>query len=235
MDVKSEMVDVPTPAGAMPAQLARPGGDEPLPAVIVIQEAFGLNGHIKDVGRRIAAEGYVTLALDMFHRGGPGRVAGYDDLPKALRLMGELNDEGIVEDVGAAITHLESQRFVRKDRIGITGFCMGGRVSFLAACALPDKIKAAVPFYGGGIPIDRTATLKAPVLAFFGEDDAFIPLGQVHALEEEANRHGKSLETVVYPKAPHGFFCDERDSYRPEAARDSWARLKTFFAKHLKA
>ena len=235
MDVKSDMVNVPTPGGTMPAQLARPAGDEPLPAVIVIQEAFGLNGHIKDVGRRIAGEGYVTLAPDLFHRGGPGRIAGYDDLPQALRLMGELNDDGIVEDVGAAIAYLESQRSVRKDRIGITGFCMGGRVSFLAACALPDKIKAAVPFYGGGIPIDRTATLKAPVLAFFGEDDGFIPLGQVHALEEEAKRHGKSLETVVYPKAPHGFFCEERDSYRPEAARDSWARLKTFFAKHLKA
>jgi len=235
MDVKSDMVDVPTPAGAMTAQRARPAGDEPLPAVIVIQEAFGLNGQIKDVARRIAGEGYVTLAPDLFHRGGPGRVAAYDDLPQALRLMGELNDDGIVEDVRAGIAYLESQRSVRKDRIGITGFCMGGRVSFLAACALPDKIKAAVPFYGGGIPIDRTATLKAPVLAFFGEDDGFIPLGQVHALEEEAKRYGKSLETVVYPKAPHGFFCEERDSYRPEAARDSWARLKTFFAKHLKA
>jgi carboxymethylenebutenolidase len=235
MDVKSDMVDVPTPAGAMPAQLARPTGDEPLPAVIVIQEAFGLNGHIKSVARRIAGEGYVTLAPDLFHRGGPGRVAGYDDLSGALRLMAELNDDGIVEDVRAAIAYLESQRAVRKDRIGVTGFCMGGRVSFLAACALPDKIKAAVPFYGGGIPIDRTATLKAPVLAFFGEDDGFIPLGQVHALEEEAKRQGKSLETVIYPKAPHGFFCEERDSYRPEAAQDSWARLKTFFAKHLKA
>jgi carboxymethylenebutenolidase len=235
MDVESAMIDVETPAGAMPAQLARPAGDARLPAVIVIQEAFGLNGHIKDVARRLAAEGYVTLAPDLFHRGGAGRVAGYDQLPEALRLMGELTDAGIVEDVGAAVAYLERQRSVRTDRIGITGFCMGGRVSYLAACALPDKIKAAAPFYGGGIPIDRTATLQAPVLAFFGEDDAFIPLDQVRALEEEARRRGKALETVVYPKAPHGFFCDERDSYRPEAARDAWGRLKTFFATHLKA
>ena len=235
MDVESAMIDVPTPGGAMPAQLARPGGDAALPAVIVIQEAFGLNGHIKDVARRIAAEGYVTLAPDLFHRGGPGRVAGYDQLPEALRLMGELTDAGIVEDVGAAVAYLERQPFVRANRIGITGFCMGGRVSYLAAGALPDKIKAAVPFYGGGIPIDRTATLRAPVLAFFGEDDAFIPLDQVRALEDEATRRGKSLETVVYPNAPHGFFCDERDSYRPDAARDAWGRLKAFFATHLKA
>jgi len=235
MDVKSGMVNVQTPAGTMPAQLARPAGDEPLPAVIVIQEAFGLNGHIKDVGQRMGGEGYVTLAPDLFHRGGPGRVAGYDDLPQALRLMGELNDDGIVEDVGAAIAYLESQPSVRKDPIGITGFCMGGRVSYLVACALPAKIKAAVPFYGGGIPIDRTPTLQAPVLAFFGADDAFIPLDQVRALEEEAKRRGKSLETVVYPNAPHGFFCDERDSYRPDAARDAWERLKAFFARHLQA
>jgi carboxymethylenebutenolidase len=235
MDVESAMIAVETPAGAMPAQLARPAGDARLPVVIVIQEAFGLNRHIKDVGRRLAAEGYVTLAPDLFHRGGAGRVAGYDQLPEALRLMSELTDAGIVEDVGAAVAYLERQRSVRADRIGITGFCMGGRVSYLAACALPDKIKAAVPFYGGGIPIDRTATLQAPVLAFFGEDDAFIPLDQVRALEAEARRRGKALETVVYPKAPHGFFCDERDSYRPEAARDAWDRLKTFLAMHLKA
>ena len=112
---------------------------------------------------------------------------------------------------------------------------MGGRVSYLAACALPDKIRRPSPFYGGGIPIDRTATLKAPVLAFFGEDDPFIPLDQVEALEAEATRLGKSVEVVVYPKAPHGFFCNERDSYRPEAAADAWERLKAFLATHLKA
>ena len=235
MAVQSDMIQVETPGGPMPAQLARPASSDALPGVIVVQEAFGLNDHIKGVARRLAGEGYVTLAPDLFHRGGPGRTAAYDDLPKALSLMGELTDQGIVEDVSAAIAGLEKQRTVRADRIGITGFCMGGRVSYLAACALPDKIRAAVPFYGGGIPIDRTATLRAPVLAFFGEDDPFIPLDQVKALEAAAARLGKSLEVHVYPKAPHGFFCDERDSYRPEAARDAWGRLKTFFATHLKA
>ena len=235
MAVQSDMIQVETPGGPMPAQLARPASSDALPAVIVVQEAFGLNDHIKGVARRLAGEGYVTLAPDLFHRGGPGRTAAYDDLPKALSLMGELTDQGIVEDVSAAIAGLEKQRTVRADRIGITGFCMGGRVSYLAACALPDKIRAAVPFYGGGIPIDRTATLRAPVLAFFGEDDPFIPLDQVKALEAEAARLGKSLEVHVYPKAPHGFFCDERDSYRPDAAADAWKRLTTFLAQHLKA
>jgi carboxymethylenebutenolidase len=235
MQVQREKVSVETPAGAMPALLARPATGGPFPAVIVVQEAFGLNQHIEDVAARLAGEGYVTLASDLFHRGGPGRTAAYDDLPKALTLMGELNDQGIIEDMGAAIGFLEKQPSVRADRIGVTGFCMGGRVTYLTACALPGKIAAAAPFYGGGIPIDRTASLRAPVLAFFGEDDPFIPLDQVRALEAEAARLGKSLEVVVYPKAPHGFFCDERDSYRPDAAADSWKRLLGFFAQHLKA
>ena len=234
MDVQSEMIEVETPAGPMPAQLAQPKTGAALPGVIVVQEAFGLNEHIKGVARRLAAEGYVTLAPDLFHRGGPGRTAGYDDLPKALTMMSGLTDGGIIDDIAAAVTTLEGQRAVRADRIGITGFCMGGRVSYLAACALPGKIRAAVPFYGGGIPVDRTVGLEAPVLAFFGEDDPYIPLEQVKALEAEAARCGKSLEVHVYPNAPHGFFCDERDSYRPEAAADAWRRLTGFLGRHLK-
>lgn len=233
MAIESEKVTIETPDGPMPAQLARPAAGGPLPAVIVVQEAFGLNGHIEQVARRIAGEGYVTLAPDLFHRGGAGRTAGYDDLARALSLMGELTDDGIIRDVAATVAFLEAQPSVRADRIGITGFCMGGRVAYLAACALPGKVKAAVPFYGGGIPVDRTAALQAPVLALFGEDDPFIPLDQVRALEAEATRLGKRVDTHVYPKAPHGFFCDERDSYRADAATDAWTRMTAFFAAHL--
>jgi carboxymethylenebutenolidase len=230
MSVQGEMIDV----GSMPAYLARPAGAGPHPAVLVIQEAFGLNEHIKDVARRVAGEGYVALAPDLFYRGGKGRTARYDDLPKALELMGALDDDGIVADVASAIAHLRKDPTVRGDRIGITGFCMGGRVSYLAACALPNDVAAAVPFYGGGIPIDRTATLRAPVLAFFGDADPFIPMDQVEKLRSEAARLGKQVEIVVYPGAPHGFFCNERDSYRPDAARDAWEKTKAFFARHLK-
>lgn len=229
--METRMIDIP---GAGPGFIARPGGG-PRPGVIVVQEAFGLNAHIQDVARRIAAEGYVALAPDMFWRGGKGRTAGYDQLPQALGLMGELTDEGIVSDVRAAIGHLEQQPDVQPGRIGITGFCMGGRVSYLAACALPDRIRASAPFYGGGIPVDRTSTLNAPVLAFFGDQDPFIPMDQVESLRREASRLGKSVEVVVYPGAPHGFFCNERDSYRAEAAADAWQRLKAFFTKHLVA
>jgi carboxymethylenebutenolidase len=234
MDPKTEMVDIPVGTGAMPAFLARPGGDARTPVVLVIQEAFGLNAHIKDVARRVAGEGYAALAPDLFYRGGKGRIAGYDELPKALQYMGELTDDGITADVGGAIAWLEKQPFARPDRVGITGFCMGGRVSFLAACTLPDKVTASAPFYGGGIPIYLTEKLKVPVLAFFGDQDPFIPLDHVEALKAEAKKLGKRVDVVVYPGAPHGFFCNERDSYRPEAAADSWERVKKFFAQHLK-
>ena len=139
MDVQSEMIEVQTPGGPMPAQLARPASSGALPGVIVVQEAFGLNDHIKGVARRLAGEGYVALAPDLFHRGGPGRFAPYDDLPQAITMMRDLTDEGIVEDISAAVGALEKQPAIRADRIGITGFCMGGRVSYLAACALPDR------------------------------------------------------------------------------------------------
>jgi len=229
MDVHSEMIELP---GGLPAFVARPEGG-PRPAVLVIQEAFGLNGHIKDVTRRVAAEGYVALAPDLYWRGGKGRAVPYEDLGEAIRLMQTLKDPEIVADVGNGIAYLEKQEDVRADRIGITGFCMGGRVSYLVACELADKIRAAVPFYGGGIPIDRTAKLKAPVLAFFGEQDGFIPLEFVEQLRAEAAKHKKQVEIVVYPGAGHGFFCNERSSYDAKAAADAWERLKRFFAAHL--
>jgi carboxymethylenebutenolidase len=235
MDVETSMVDVPAGAGGLPCFLVRPAHEARRPAVLVIQEAFGLNDHIRDVARRVAAEGYVALAPDLYWRGGRGRTAGYDQLPAAITLMQSLADRDVVTDVRSAVGHLERQPFVRADRIGITGFCMGGRVSYLAACELPEKFRACAPFYGGGIPVEKTASLRAPVLAFFGEEDAFIPPANVEALRVALRSHGKQAEIVVYPKAGHGFFCNERDSYRAEAATDAWERLRRFLATHLGA
>ena len=232
MDVLTEKIEVPA-SGGMTCFLARPKSAARAPAVLVIQEAFGVNGHIQDVTRRIAAEGYVALAPDLYWRAGKQRTVPYDQIGEAIALMQGVSDQDIVADVGNAIAHLERQPFVRSDRIGITGFCMGGRVSYLAACELPEKIKASAPFYGGGIPIDKTAKLRSPVLAFFGEKDAFIPLDSVEQLKAELARTGKQAEVIVYPGADHGFFCDERASYQAEAARDSWERLKRFLAAHL--
>lgn len=235
MATTSSTVQITTPDGAMSGFLARPSDDGKYPAVLVIMEAFGLNHHIKEVAARIAGEGYVALAPDVYYRQ-PNAVVGYDQLPDAIRLMTTLRDDAIVSDVAAAVSHLQALPFVRADRIGITGFCMGGRISFLSACAIPT-IKAAAPFYGGGIGglLDRAASIACPMLLFFGDQDPFIPNDEVSTITATLRDLKKDAEVKVYPGAPHGFFCNERDSYRADAAADAWTRLTTFLARHLKS
>lgn len=235
MQITSSMVKVKAADGDMSACLARPSAAGAYPGVVVVMEAFGLNAHIKDVAGRIAAEGYVALAPDLYYRE-PNSVVGYDQLPDAIRLMTSLRDDKIVADMAAAVRHLQAQDSVRGDRIGVTGFCMGGRISFLTACEA-STVKAAAPFYGGGIGglLERASKIGCPMLLFFGDQDAFIPNEEVDKIKTTLARLGKSAEVVVYPGAPHGFFCTERDSYRADAAKDAWTRLMAFFAKHLKS
>lgn len=235
MAINSTTVSIPTPDGTMSAHLARPAGDGKHPAVLVIMEAFGLNAHIRSVADRLAGEGYVALAPDVYYRENDA-VVGYDQLPEAIRLMTSLRDDAIVADVSAAIEYLQGQAFVRSDRIGITGFCMGGRISFLAATELP-AIKASAPFYGGGIGglLDRADNIDCPMLLFFGDQDPFIPNDEVAKIGKTLADLKKTAEVKVYAGAPHGFFCNERDSYRADAAQDAWKRLTTFLAAHLKS
>src|SRR5262245_17336100 len=141
MEITSGIVQIQAADGRMSAALARPVAEGTYPGVVVVQEAFGLNAHIKDVAARLAREGYVTLAPDLYYREANG-VVGYDNLPEAIRLMMGLSDDNILKDMAAAITHLQQQPGVRADRIGVTGFCMGGRVSFLTAC-FNRAVKAA--------------------------------------------------------------------------------------------
>jgi dienelactone hydrolase len=246
MEIMTGMVQVSGEAGLLPAYLARPQRDGKQPAVLVLMEAFGLNQHIRSVADRIAREGYVALAPDLYYRAGSPAI-GYGDLQEAIRLMMELWDEKIVADMKGAVDYLKAQSFVKADRIGMTGFCMGGRVTFLTACRNPG-ITAAAPFYGGGIgknmqtsertpkaPLEYADKLQAPMLLFFGENDPFIPLEEVEMIKQRLADLGKSAETVVYPGAPHGFFCEGRDSYRADAAKDAWSRLLRFFETHLKS
>lgn len=234
MATNTSTVRIKAQDGDMPAFLARPTDDGKYPAVLVIMEAFGLNQHIREVAARIANEGYVALAPDVYYRE-PNAVVGYDQLPEAIRLMTSLRDDSIVADVSAAVTYLQAQPFVRADRIGITGFCMGGRISFLSACTIPT-ITAAAPFYGGGIGglLDRAGGIACPMLLFFGDQDPFIPNEEVARITSALRDGKKTAEVKVYPGAPHGFFCNERDSYRADAAADAWSRLTTFLARHLK-
>jgi len=211
-------------------------------AVIVIPEAFGLNGHIEDVTERVAAAGLRGLGLDIFHRSGGG-TAPYDDFEKVLPLFEGLTDEGLLADIDAAREHLHAEGYA-DTAIGIVGFCFGGRTTFLAALRRP--LGAAVGFYGGGIVtgrfpqfpplVDDAAALQSPWLGLFGDADQGIPVEDVERLravldEETSVAH----EIVRYPGADHGFHCDQRPAYHPDAAKDAWQRTLSWFGAHLHA
>jgi carboxymethylenebutenolidase len=239
MQITTTTIRLRTPDGEMKCHQAQPRGQGKFPAVLVIMEAFGLNDHIKDVTERIAAEGYVAIAPDLYYRESPS-VVGYDQLQAAIALMQKLDAAQVLSDLQSVIAHLKTQNFVNGDRIGITGFCMGGTIAFLAACKFPTEIKAAVPFYGGNIasdaptaPLTFAGDLQAPMLCFFGDKDPYIPLSQVHKIEDTLRALGKSFEVKVYPGAEHGFFCDDRASYHPQAAADAWEKTTGWFEKHL--
>jgi carboxymethylenebutenolidase len=244
MDVETRQASVKTADGSMPIHVARPkGAAGKLPAVIVIQEAFGLNAHIKGVADRLAGEGYHAVAPNLYWREG-GKIVSYAELGDAIGLMTRLTDDQVVQDLKALVATLKADPAVRGDRIGITGFCMGGRVSYLAACEIPE-IRASVPFYGGGIagqqmapgataPAERTAKMKAAILLHYGEKDAFIPPTAIEGARQALEREKKTFEIHVYPGAEHGFYCDERPSYHPQAAKLAWERTLGFFEKQLK-
>jgi carboxymethylenebutenolidase len=208
-------------------------------AVIVIQEAGGVTDYIEDVARRFADAGYHAVAPALFHRAGGG-TAAYGDFEKVARLFEGLNDAGIVMDVGAAAAHLHELGFA-DESIGIVGFCMGGRVTFLAS--LEFALGAAVSFYGGGIVtrrfptlpplLERAGELQTPWLGLFGDLDAVIPVEDVETLRTRLAGLDVPTEVVRYATAEHGFHSDTRPSFNAEAATDAWARTLAWLAEHL--
>jgi carboxymethylenebutenolidase len=239
MDVSGSTIQLNTPDGKMEAYEAKPKEAGSYPGIVVLMEAFGLNDHIKNVTERIAREGYVAIAPDLYHRE-PEKLVPYSDLKKAIGIMNRLQDAKVMDDVGAAIAHLKSQSSVKTGAIGVTGFCMGGRFTYLAAAHHHKDVKAAVAFYGGGIPmgnpspLSRTGEISAPIYLFFGGKDPLIPAEHVGQVEQALKSQNKSFQMKVYPEATHGFFCDERPSYHESSAKDAWEKFKSFFAQHLK-
>jgi len=212
----------------------------PIAAVIVIQEAFGVNHHIEDVTRRFADAGFHAVAPALFHRSGGG-TAPYDDFSKVLPMFEGLDDTALLTDVDATIEHLHGAGFA-DDHIGIVGFCMGGRVTFLVA--VRRVLGAAVGFYGGGIVtarfpqfpplVDEVAHLRTPWLGLFGDLDSGIPIADVEELRQKLDKEAPADHDVVrYPEAEHGFHCDVRPSYNADAAADGWQRTLAWFADHL--
>jgi carboxymethylenebutenolidase len=210
----------------------------PKGAVVVVQEAFGINDHIKDVAQRFAAEGYRAVAPHLFHREGDSTVS-YEDMETAMRLVRGLTLEGITEDLNAAHAHLHEDGF-EDGRIAVVGFCMGGAVAFIEA---HDRtLGAAVTFYGGGIAegrfgapalLDLAPELKTPWLGCYGDQDHGIPVEQVEQLREAAAKAPVDTEIVRYPDAGHGFHCDARSAYHEPSARDAWSRTLAWLDEHL--
>lgn len=206
--------------------------------VVVIHEAFGLNDHIRDVTRRFGTAGYHAVAPELFHRAGGG-TGSYDDFSTVRPLFKGLTDEAILADVDVATARLGEAGFT-DERIGIVGFCFGGRVTFLVAAE--RALGAAVGFYGGGIVtarprfpalVDRASRLRTPWLGLFGDKDASIPMEDVEALRSALADAPVDTEVVTYAGARHGFHCDVRPAYEPEAAADAWARTLAWFDAHL--
>jgi carboxymethylenebutenolidase len=233
-------VTLSTADGPMRAYEAMPDGGAST-AVIVIPEAFGLNGHIEDITDRLGAAGHRALGLDIFHRSGGG-TAPYDNFEKVLPLFEGLTDDGLVADIDAAREHLHAVGLA-DSAIGIVGFCFGGRATFLAALRRP--LGASVGFYGGGIVtgrfpqfpplVDESAALQSPWLGLFGDADASIPIDDVERLRSTLDeRTTVAHEIVRYPEAEHGFNCDQRPSYHPDAAADAWQRTLAWFTTHLR-
>lgn len=220
---------------------ARPLGAGPYPGVVVIQEIFGLVEHIKEVTRKIAAHGYAALAPDLYSREG---FADPDDRAAALRAAGGLPDDRAVGDIRGAARYLRSLPY-GNGKVGIIGFCSGGRHTYLAACNIP--FDAAVDCYGGRVVvspeeltpnqpkavIDMTADLTCPLLGLFGAEDANPSPEHVARIEEELKRHGKVYEFHTYQDAGHAFFADYRPSYRQHAAVDGWQRIFSWFDRYL--
>ncbi len=215
----------------MKAFVAAPQTREKLPAVIVVQEWWGLTDHIKDIARRYAAEGYVAMAPDLYSRLGHALTT---DAGEAGKLMNTLKQEDGLADLNATVAYLKSVPEVDATRIGMTGFCMGGSYALMLPC-VNSEIKATVPFYGQ-VPNPDTPLQKlaCPVLYVYGEDDGWITKADVQRLAAALKKYNKAGEIKTYPGAPHAFFRDTDPSvFRPDAAKDAWSRTKAFFKQHL--
>jgi len=237
-DVTTRTIELETPDGPMQCFEARPTTPAKR-AMIVVQEAFGVNRYIERVTERFAAAGYDAVAPYFFHRAGGG-TASYDDFASVIPLYEGLSDEAILVDLDAAFTHLEGLGHPR-EAIGMVGFCFGGRVTFLAAAR--RTFGAAVGFYGGGIVTPRfeqfpalvgeSDALKAAWLGLFGDQDGSIPVDDVEALRGALRDAPVPTAIVRYGESEHGFFCDERPSFDPKASEAAWARTTEWFDAHL--
>lgn len=227
----------------LPAYVARPAGDGPHPCVVVVSEIFGVHDYIKDVCRRLARSGYVAIAPAFFVR--VEDPAPLSDMARIRQIVNAAGHEQVMGDVSATLEWLSGQLYADAERLGITGFCWGGAVTWMA-CARFAAFDAGVAWYGRLVPpeqstgetrpwpVDVAADLKAPVLGLYAENDAGIPLSSVEQMREALIASGQGDSRIdVYPGTQHGFHADYRASYDEAAAREGWAALLAHFSAHL--
>ncbi len=235
-------ITIQTSDGPMDAFVASPDDGRDGPALVVAQEAFGVNSHIKSICRRLAEAGYVALAPELFHRSGRSVDLPYDDLSMVMPFMAALTNDGLTVDLDAALDATRKLDGVDGRRVGVIGFCMGGFTAFLAACRA--DVKAAVAYYGGGIVrerpgiglkplLDEADKIAAPILLIFGGRDQSIPDADVAAIRSRLESLRKPFEIVVYPEAGHGFFCDARAAYHQPSAKQAWPATLDWLKRNL--
>ena len=234
MEISSAYVQLSVNDGTtMRAWVARPKEEGAYPGLLVFQEAFGVNAHIRDIAGRFAREGFVAVAPELFHRTGAGFDGRYDDFPSAVPHMKALNDASMGADLRAAHDWVRGSIGAELPILAI-GYCMGGRAAFLAALTLP--LAGAISYYGGGIApnatnpglLGRASGIQAPLLLFWGGRDKHIPPEHVRAVTDALRAAGKNFVNVEISNADHAFFCDARASYSPAAALLAWPLTLAF-------
>ncbi len=227
---------------SVPIYEARPSAPGKYPILIIIPEIFGMHEHIKDVTRRFAKEGFLSITFEPYAR--EGGVLNLPDIASVRKVADNVHDKRVLNDLDAIVTYAQQHSAGRADRLGVTGFCRGGMYTLLYA-AHNHELKAAVAWYGPlrpaktpGVrtagPLDVASQIDCPVLGLYGGEDVGIPVVDVREMETALKAAGKTAEFILYPGAPHAFFADYRPSYRPDAAKDAWRRCITWFNKQLK-
>lgn len=233
-------IEIPVSDGTIPGYYARPDGKGPYATVLVIHEAWGVHEHIQDVCRRLAKVGYFAVAPELFARQGNARTL--TDMSQIMQqIINKVPDAEVASDLDATVAWARKDKTANTLKLGVTGFCWGGRQTWMYAAHNP-KLKAAVSWYGflshpdspitPKGPLDLAATINVPVLGLYGGADPNNPEAQVRQMEAKLKDAHKHCEFVTYPDAPHGFYADYRPSYRPEAAKDGWARMLAWFKTH---
>lgn len=236
-------IKIPVSDGEIPAYRAMPAKGNNFPVVLVVQEIFGVHEWIKDICRRFAKLGHLAIAPELYAR--QGDPSKYTDIQKLIaEIVAKVPDSQVMADLDAAVVYARKNKGDRK-KLAITGFCWGGRITWLYAAHNP-QVKAGGAWYGTlqprpnqpknpnqpTFPIDVAANLKTPILGLYGGLDTGIPLDTIEAMRKELAKGKSGSEIIVYPEAKHGFHADYRDSYNKQASTDAWSKLNNWFKKH---